>query len=52
VISKMIGLAFGSAFGGLMVNLGAPATVHSARLLLFGLTAIAVIGIFVARRTN
>lgn len=49
---ETIGLAFGSAFGGLMVNLGAPATVHSAQLLLFGLAAVAVIGAIIARRTD
>ncbi|TCO54739.1 MFS transporter [Actinocrispum wychmicini] len=46
---ETIGLAFGSAFGGLMVNLGAPATVHSAHLLLFGLTAVAAVGVLIAR---
>ena len=49
---ETIGLAFGSAFGGLMVNLGAPAMVHSAQLLLFGLAAVAVIGAIIARRTD
>lgn len=49
---ETIGLAFGSAFGGLMVNLGAPAMIHSARLLLFGLAAVAVAGVFIARRSG
>lgn len=47
-----IGLAFGSAFGGLLVNLGAPDMVHSAQLLLFGLAAIAVLGAVIARWTE
>jgi MFS family permease len=49
---ETIGLAFGSAFGGLMVNLGAPAMLHSAQLLLFGLAAVAIAGTFIARRTG
>jgi MFS family permease len=49
---ETIGLAFGSAFGGLMVNLGAPVTVHSAQLLLFGLAAVAVLGAIIARHSG
>jgi predicted MFS family arabinose efflux permease len=49
---ETIGLAFGSAFGGLMVNLGAPALVHSAQLLLFGLAAVAAAGALIARRSG
>jgi MFS family permease len=49
---ETIGLAFGSAFGGLMVNLGAPEMVRSAQLLLFGLAAVAIVGTIIARRTD
>ncbi|ALG07000.1 MFS transporter [Kibdelosporangium phytohabitans] len=49
---ELIGLSFGSALGGLLVNLGAPSMERSAQFLLFGLAVIAVIGVFVARRTD
>ncbi|ONI81276.1 MFS transporter [Actinosynnema sp. ALI-1.44] len=49
---ELIGLSFGSALGGLLVNLGAPSMQRSAQFLLFGLAAIAVIGVFAARRTD
>lgn len=49
---ELLGLSFGSAIGGLLVNLGAPAMLRSAQLLLFGLALIAVIGVFVARRSD
>nr|WP_042194007.1 MFS transporter [Kibdelosporangium sp. MJ126-NF4]CEL21017.1 Multidrug resistance protein B [Kibdelosporangium sp. MJ126-NF4]CTQ95469.1 Multidrug resistance protein B [Kibdelosporangium sp. MJ126-NF4] len=49
---ELIGLAFGSALGGLLVNLGAPDMQRSAQFLLFGLALIAVLGVFVARRTD
>jgi hypothetical protein len=35
-----------------MVNLGAPLMVRSAQLLLFGLAAVAIIAVFIARRTD
>lgn len=49
---ETIGLAFGSAFGGLLVNLGAPDMVRSAQFLLFGLAAVAIFGAVIARRTD
>ncbi|WP_211239722.1 MFS transporter [Jiangella gansuensis] len=47
---ELIGLAFGSAVGGLLVNLGAPSMLTSARYLLFGLAATALVGVVVAAR--
>lgn len=47
---ELIGLAFGSAVGGLLVNLGAPSMLASARYLLFGLAATALVGVVVAAR--
>jgi MFS family permease len=49
---ELIGLSFGSALGGLLVNLGAPSMQRSAQFLLFGLALIAVVGAFIARRTD
>jgi MFS family permease len=49
---ETIGMAFGSAFGGLMVNLGAPDMARSAQLLLFALAAVALLGAVIARRTD
>ncbi|WP_409495022.1 MFS transporter [Amycolatopsis sp. cmx-11-12] len=42
--------AFGAAVAGLLVNLGAPSVVTSARWLLFGFAAIAALGVLTARR--
>lgn len=42
--------AFGAAVAGLLVNLGAPSLVTSARWLLFGFAAISALGLFTARR--
>lgn len=49
---ELIGLSFGSALGGLLVNLGSPSMSRSAQFLMFGLAAIAVLGAFIARRTD
>jgi hypothetical protein len=49
---ETLGIAFGSAFGGLMINLGAPDMVRSAQLLLFGLAAVGLLGVVVAHRTD
>lgn len=49
---ETIGLAFGSAYGGLLVNFGGPEMVGSARLLFFGLAAVAIVGVITARRTD
>lgn len=47
---ELIAVAFSSAIGGVLVNLGAPDMVHSARYLLFGFAAIALVGCLTARR--
>ncbi|MFE2040304.1 MFS transporter [Streptomyces sp. NPDC059477] len=44
--------AFGAAVAGLLVNLGGPSTVTSARLLLLGFAAIAALGTLTALRAN
>ncbi|TCO54212.1 putative MFS family arabinose efflux permease [Actinocrispum wychmicini] len=44
--------AFGAAVAGLLVNLGGPAMITSARCLLIGFAVIAAFGIFTARRAN
>lgn len=49
---ELIGLSFGSALGGLLVNLGAPSMARSAQFLLFGLAVVAVLGVLIARRTD
>jgi hypothetical protein len=48
---ELIAVAFSSAIGGVLVNLGAPDMAHSARYLLFGFAAIALLGCFTARRS-
>ncbi|PZF83986.1 MFS transporter [Jiangella anatolica] len=48
---QLIGMAIGSAVGGLLVNLGAPSMVASARYLLFGLAATALVGVLAALRS-
>jgi MFS family permease len=47
---ELIGVSFSSAIGGVLVNLGAPDMAHSARYLLFGFAAIALIGCVTARK--
>ncbi|MGK4597230.1 MFS transporter [Amycolatopsis sp. w19] len=42
--------AFGAAVAGLLVNLGGPSVVTSARWLLFGFAAISALGLLTARR--
>ncbi len=42
--------AFGAAIAGLLVNLGSPSMLTSARWLLFGFAAIAALGVLTARR--
>ncbi|RSM52602.1 MFS transporter [Amycolatopsis sp. WAC 01376] len=42
--------AFGAAVAGLLVNLGGPSVLTSARWLLFGFAAISTLGLFTARR--
>lgn len=49
---ELIGLSIGSAAGGLLLNLGAPSMLASARYLLFGLVATALVGVFVALRAS
>ncbi|WP_037303114.1 MFS transporter [Amycolatopsis orientalis] len=44
--------AFGATIAGLLVNLGGPSVVTSARLLLFGFAAISAAGLYTARRTG
>ncbi|MFD5807858.1 MFS transporter [Rhodococcus aetherivorans] len=47
---QLIANAFGAALAGVLVNAGQPSDVRSARLLLFGFAAVAVLGVLVARR--
>jgi MFS family permease len=47
---ELIAVAFSSAIGGVLVNLGAPDMVLSARYLLFGFAAVALAGCLTARR--
>ncbi|SDU40725.1 hypothetical protein [Jiangella alkaliphila] len=49
---ELIGLSIGSAVGGLLLNLGAPSMLASARYLLFGLAATALVGVLVALRAS
>jgi MFS family permease len=48
---ELIAVAFSAAIGGVLVNLGAPNMVHSARYLLFGFAAVALLGCLTARRS-
>lgn len=48
---ELIAVAFSSAIGGVLVNLGAPEMAHSARYLLFGFAAIALLGCLTGRRS-
>jgi MFS family permease len=47
-----ISTAFGAAVAGLLVNLGAPSMVTSARWLLTGFAIVSVFGVVTARRAN
>lgn len=47
-----VATAFGAAVAGLLVNLGAPSTVTSARYLLIGFAVLSAIGILTAGRAN
>ncbi len=47
---QLIANAFGAALAGVLVNAGQPSDVRSARLLLFGFAAVAVLGVLAARR--
>jgi MFS family permease len=47
---ELIAVAFSSAIGGVLVNLGAPDMADSARYLLFGFAAVALAGWLTARR--
>jgi MFS family permease len=49
---ELIALAFGSAVGGVLLNLGAPDTSRSARYLLLGFAAVALIGGLTAHRSG
>lgn len=44
--------AFGAAIAGLLVNLGEPSMLNSARSMLLGLSAICALGVFTALRVN
>jgi MFS family permease len=48
---ELIALSFGSALGGVLLNLGAPDTSRSAQYLLLGFAVIAALGGLTARRT-
>jgi MFS family permease len=49
---ELIAVSFSSAIGGVLVNLGAPDMAHSARYLLFGFAAVAVVGCLTAGRVR
>ncbi|RIQ13297.1 MFS transporter [Jiangella rhizosphaerae] len=49
---ELIGLSIGSAVGGLLLNLGAPSMLASARYLLFGLAVTALVGVLAALRAS
>ncbi|GAA4674003.1 MFS transporter [Gordonia humi] len=48
--SQLIANAFGSALAGVLVALGGPSTVGSARVLTFGFVIIALLGVLIAFR--
>ena len=50
-VVQVISTAFGSAIGGVLVNLGAPSDLHSARLLYGGLAVLALLGVAAGART-
>jgi MFS family permease len=49
---QLIANAFGTAFAGVLVNLGQPSTVDSARYLVLAFAALAVVGVLTARRSD
>jgi hypothetical protein len=49
---ELMALSFGSAVGGVLVNLGAPSMLDSARYLLYGFAAIALLGGLFAHRSE
>lgn len=49
---ELIAVAFSSAVGGVLVNLGAPDMAHSARYLLLGFAVVAVLGCVSAVRSG
>ncbi|PQP17103.1 MFS transporter [Rhodococcus opacus] len=49
---ELIAMALGSAVAGVLVNLGAPSALASARLLFLGLGVIAAAGVFTAYRAT
>jgi MFS family permease len=49
---ELIALAFSSALGGVLVNLGAPSTTRSAQLLFFGFAVVAVLGCLTAANAS
>lgn len=49
---QLIANAFGAALAGVLVNLGEPSTLRSARLLLFTFAAIAIVGVAAAARSQ
>jgi hypothetical protein len=49
---ELLAVSFSSAIGGVLVNLGAPDMADSARFLLFGFAAVAVVGCLTARRVR
>ncbi|HYH30610.1 MAG TPA: MFS transporter [Pseudonocardia sp.] len=49
---ELMALTFGSAVGGVLVNLGAPVVLDSARYLFWGFAAIALLGGLFARRSE
>ncbi|NUS73022.1 MAG: MFS transporter [Corynebacteriales bacterium] len=49
---ELIALAFASALGGVLVNLGAPSMVNSAKYLLLGFAVVAAIGCLTAFRAE
>ncbi|MDZ7918325.1 MAG: MFS transporter [Rhodococcus sp. (in: high G+C Gram-positive bacteria)] len=49
---QLIANAFGAALAGVLVNLGEPSTLRSARLLLFTFAAVALIGVVAAVRSQ
>ncbi|MFC0451351.1 MFS transporter [Rhodococcus jostii] len=49
---ELIAMAVGSAIAGVLVNLGAPSILTSARLLFLGLGVIATVGVYTAYRAT
>jgi MFS family permease len=49
---ELMAMAAGSAIGGLLVNLGAPSMLASARYLLYGLALVSLLGFFTALKAG